>query len=353
MMSAMLSTAPLRRLKLSLGLAMIVLMAGLGAAAEASGQPLAGEDSVTGSATFIQDPCSSKFDCGAVIGVDAHSGPSGESPYGSFGLGIITSEGPGPSFTGRVTCLNVEANRATVGVDGPAPVGAQLVTVEDNGGAGNDRIAMQRVSTTPLQCPAPQPGTGSLIANGHFAVHDALPIPPVPTVKAQCKKGGWKQYGFKNQGRCVAYVLCTHRPFRARASGTFPPHQPGIVEGIYLGTHIGKGTYRSDNASVTTSGDTLSYSGDLVVTAANGDKLFMSGTGSGSLATLILTLTDTIAGGTGRFEGAGGTLVSEVRAVPTPDGGYSTTSRIKGTISLTGAGGGKCGHGKGHGRPRH
>jgi hypothetical protein len=30
--------------------------------------------------------------------------------------------------------------------------------------------------------------------------------PPPPTSKDQCKNGGYKQYGFKNQGQCVAFV---------------------------------------------------------------------------------------------------------------------------------------------------
>lgn len=35
-------------------------------------------------------------------------------------------------------------------------------------------------------------------------VHDAQP--PAPTSKAQCKDGGWQQFGFKNQGQCIAFV---------------------------------------------------------------------------------------------------------------------------------------------------
>jgi virginiamycin B lyase len=37
---------------------------------------------------------------------------------------------------------------------------------------------------------------------------DALPL-PTPTTKAQCRNGGWKQFGFKNQGRCVGFVVLT------------------------------------------------------------------------------------------------------------------------------------------------
>jgi hypothetical protein len=40
--------------------------------------------------------------------------------------------------------------------------------------------------------------------------------PKRPTSKAQCKRGGWKQFGFKNQGRCIAFV--NRGPKHARAA---------------------------------------------------------------------------------------------------------------------------------------
>ena len=38
---------------------------------------------------------------------------------------------------------------------------------------------------------------------------DALPLPTLPTTVGQCSNGGWKQFGFKSQGRCVAFVVLT------------------------------------------------------------------------------------------------------------------------------------------------
>ena len=35
------------------------------------------------------------------------------------------------------------------------------------------------------------------------------PAPLVPTTLSQCRSGGWQQFGFKNQGRCVAFVVLT------------------------------------------------------------------------------------------------------------------------------------------------
>jgi hypothetical protein len=39
--------------------------------------------------------------------------------------------------------------------------------------------------------------------NGPFGVAVS---PAVPTTKQQCKHGGWRQFGFKNQGRCIRFV---------------------------------------------------------------------------------------------------------------------------------------------------
>jgi DNA-binding beta-propeller fold protein YncE len=33
-----------------------------------------------------------------------------------------------------------------------------------------------------------------------------IAVSPVPTTKGQCKNGGWKQFGFKDQGRCIRFV---------------------------------------------------------------------------------------------------------------------------------------------------
>jgi hypothetical protein len=38
------------------------------------------------------------------------------------------------------------------------------------------------------------------------------PLARVPTSKEQCKHGGWKQFGFKNQGECIRFVK--HGPNR-------------------------------------------------------------------------------------------------------------------------------------------
>jgi len=34
----------------------------------------------------------------------------------------------------------------------------------------------------------------------------AGPVLAQPTTKADCKKGGWVQFGFRNQGQCIRFV---------------------------------------------------------------------------------------------------------------------------------------------------
>jgi hypothetical protein len=48
---------------------------------------------------------------------------------------------------------------------------------------------------------------GTLAASTGVIARQDPPNPNnVPTTKDQCKKGGFAQYGFKNQGQCVSFV---------------------------------------------------------------------------------------------------------------------------------------------------
>jgi hypothetical protein len=42
--------------------------------------------------------------------------------------------------------------------------------------------------------------------NSDFLSALASPVPLGPTTEQQCKNGGWQQFGFKNQGQCIAFV---------------------------------------------------------------------------------------------------------------------------------------------------
>jgi hypothetical protein len=161
------------------------------------------EDSVTGQATggpgFFGD-----------IQIDVRSGPSGENPTGTafFRIGGDQST---IQVGGQVTCLAVSGNTATLVVEDEADefagsFGFVAIQVVDNAGTGAPDTFDSRIRTDPSDC-TPVPVTLILtpIASGDIVVVDAAQL-PLPTSKEQCKNGGWREFGFKNQGECVAFV---------------------------------------------------------------------------------------------------------------------------------------------------
>jgi hypothetical protein len=163
------------------------------------------EDFVTGSAVRPLVPCTPG--CNIILVFDAHSGPSGENAAGTVRIDIESPPGGGiETFaTAQVTCLDVSANRATIGGLSQSSGSALAFFAEDNDGAGQDGSALLPIGgTAPPVCPAfPSTGLPPIFA-GDLTVHDAV---PPPTSKAQCRNGGWRDFsGFKNQGECVAFV---------------------------------------------------------------------------------------------------------------------------------------------------
>ena len=169
-------------------------------------QPM--QDSVVGQATIL-----SQF---RGLTVDAHSDADGSNPSGVAGAGARSTY----SVSGHVTCMTVLGNRATVGfaVDEGFSVNGglgHLIFVEDNGtpGAGRDLANDVEAGVPPTSCPSPTdedlvpfpfiPIRPQPIEAGDITVVDAQPL---PTSKDQCKNGGWRQYGFLNQGQCVRFV---------------------------------------------------------------------------------------------------------------------------------------------------
>jgi hypothetical protein len=156
---------------------------------------------------------------------DVHSGPNGEAASGT--VDFVVGERQSTFFEfGSVSCLAVTGNRASIGVDfadfpGGPPVRSALLYVEDLGGEGQDKIAIQDLApgvSAPSVCPAVRPPQIPLqptfLVRGAFGEpsdgsYDIVVTDTVsrPTTKDQCKNGGWKSYGvFKNQGDCVSYV---------------------------------------------------------------------------------------------------------------------------------------------------
>jgi hypothetical protein len=148
------------------------------------------QDAVTGSGTFQS---------GRAFAFDARSGPSGENPTGTVDFAF---------FTGTVTCLDVRQNVATIVVSTPTFNFPVAFNVVDNAATNSpDTVSSGPSFTTPPPvgpCGGGGNATFDVVATGDIAVVDA---PRFPTSKAQCKNGGWRNFGvFKNQGDCVSFV---------------------------------------------------------------------------------------------------------------------------------------------------
>jgi hypothetical protein len=158
---------------------------------------------------------------GAVnFNINAQSGTSGQNPSGTvaFGVPIQTPHGTVVfPVSGPVTCLSVTGPDHGAGTPG-APTTAVMnfqdptlglftLEVVDHGGNGADILGGLPLSPhrAPADC-SPLVGGFTSALSGRAVVFDA---PVLPTSKAQCKNGGWRNFGamFKNQGQCVAFVV--------------------------------------------------------------------------------------------------------------------------------------------------
>jgi hypothetical protein len=198
----------------------------------AAGQA-ATEDSVTGALYVSPEPCFPRPDPPFIectfrdrYTFDAHSGPTGENARGE--VVFATGERVGFMFDrGDVTCLAVSGKRASIGVNfqglsqGPGEPHSAILFVEDIGGEGLDKFAIQDLApgiTAPTVCPGELPAGLQLgptyprmfTDDGTVTVTDAPN--PLPTSKEQCKNGGYAAFNFKNQGECVAFVQRGPKP---------------------------------------------------------------------------------------------------------------------------------------------
>ena len=199
--------ASLRRLQVVLGLALMALVV----APSASGAAQLDTVTATGSGTGTVN-----------IDINAQSGISGQNPSGTVAFGVVFPSPQEPvvfPFSGPVTCLTVTGPDHGAGAPGApttavlnfqeAAFGVVTVGLVDNGGNGADIIrVLLPVGTSaraPTDCSPLVGGVTDPLLNGRAVVFDA---PLLPTSKAQCKNGGWRNFGtmFKNQGQCVAFV---------------------------------------------------------------------------------------------------------------------------------------------------
>ena len=145
-------------------------------------------------------------DAGGIYELNATSGPNGENPTGrvDFGEGFLHSSGP-------VTCLAVSGNQAVLNFlteTGIFSGGILTVLIIDN---QPDSFSPAPTFRAPTDCsPLVLDDLGPrILYSGDITVTDAPPDVP-PTTRDQCLIDGWKQYGFANQGQCIAFVNYPH-----------------------------------------------------------------------------------------------------------------------------------------------
>src|SRR5829696_10240268 len=103
----------------------------------------------------------------------------------------------------------------------------------------------------------------------------------------------------------------------------------GVSDGSGQISHLGAFTFHNDFTSFTLTGpDTFSFTLTASIVAANGDVIFTTATGTGTLTATgsEATLVSTITGGTGRFADASGTIISSISSVTVSTVGTTTTS---------------------------
>jgi hypothetical protein len=92
----------------------------------------------------------------------------------------------------------------------------------------------------------------------------------------------------------------------------------GISDGSGQVSHLGAFTFHNDFSGFTVTGNTFNWTQTATFVAANGDEIFATAVGTGTLLpnnTSEATLVSTITGGTGRFADASGTLTSSISSV--------------------------------------
>jgi hypothetical protein len=112
-----------------------------------------------------------------------------------------------------------------------------------------------------------------------------------------------------------------------------PPAGTGTVDGTIRFTPLGKGTYHTDLTGFILTGNTFADTGTATFVAANGDKVFTTIVGTGTVTTTgsESTTVNTITGGTGRFADASGRFTFTNVGVTVSTVGSIVTQTLTGT----------------------
>jgi hypothetical protein len=189
-------------MKLKLILATAIVMTAVASPSGSSAAPSPPppmEDSVTGGPALADSGPLPFF---SVNTINATSGPTGEDPAGRVSF-VFILRGPTSLFDGPVTCLAVSGNTATINFQDQVTLVGSIITVrvvDDQ----PDTFGAASLGRAPTDCSSPLLGQiiEKPLSSGDITVVDA----PTPTNKEQCTHGGWKLFGFKNQGQCIAFV---------------------------------------------------------------------------------------------------------------------------------------------------
>ena len=168
------------------------------------------------------------FDLGLAT-LDAHSNADGTGATGTWRVHF--GGGSSPTYSGQVTCLAVSGNRATVGLNGTVNRFGEdvpffgLFLLVDGGpavpGPTEPLPPVEEFSPPDTvefrELAAPVGATGCAAAASLPPVfvrrelsNDVTVV--VATSKEQCKHGGWRALGFRNQGQCVASAVRGPQP---------------------------------------------------------------------------------------------------------------------------------------------
>jgi hypothetical protein len=177
------------KLKLILTTAILGTALAVPSVSNAAPPPPTFQDSVS-----LTGPPAQVANCCTLDELSATSGPNGENPTGEvrFVGGPISDSGP-------VSCLAVSGNTATLNFASTF-LGVTVTAYVVDGNP--DTFAIVELLRAPTDCSPPEPTAGNPLTSGDIRVVDAQ----VPTMRAQCRNGGWQQFGFKNQGQCIAFV---------------------------------------------------------------------------------------------------------------------------------------------------
>lgn len=203
--------------------ALALLVVGFGTFALLPGSAVSGQagppgpapygDAVTGTGTAQLRVTTPQWsgDVTSTFGIDAHSGPSGEDPSGTVSfpeLGIVDAP---------ITCLEVRPVTFFGGTFLQATMnfpayGQTTMQISDDTPSQDqpDDVVVSAIGSTRAAADCSPLAFSDANVTGRVTTGDVafVDVPPLPTRKAQCKHGGWRDFGssFRSQGHCIAYV---------------------------------------------------------------------------------------------------------------------------------------------------